>query len=509
MGRGLAETIAARLHASGVDRLFGLPGGGPNLDLIGAAAERNIDFVLTHTETASAIMAGSYGLVSGSVGAALCTRGPGLSSAVNGLAQATLDRFPLVLFADTVPASQRARVPHQRLDQVALTAAATKWSATVGQGDADATVDAALRLARTLPAGAVHLDVDPTGSSTPPPPSPPPDVVQSEPDLGTFRKPVLIVGHLADPAEVRRLTGSLNAPVLVTYHAMGFVPAGSPQFAGLFTNGASERALLDQADLIVAVGVDPNEPIPAAWPYQAPLLTVGPGADPHPYFPSHWHTSAIPHALLDGPDTAWDTDEGRRYRQRTWAALMDGGACDGLHPGDLVATAAKVLPHATACVDAGAHFFYAVPGWNAQEPYRLLISNGLATMGFALPAAIGAALARPNEPVLCFVGDGGLGIVLAELETVARLQLDITIVVFDDAMLSLIAIKQGESHGGAGAVRFAPVDFAAVAGGFGLPAATVETTAELRAALRGAGPKLIDARVDSSVYSHALRVTRG
>ena len=118
MGRELAETIAARLHAGGVDRLFGLPGGGPNLDLVGAAAEEGIGFVLTHTETASAIMAGAYGLVSGSVGAALCTRGPGLSSAVNGLAQATLDRFPLVLFADTVPSSQRARVPHQRLDQV-------------------------------------------------------------------------------------------------------------------------------------------------------------------------------------------------------------------------------------------------------------------------------------------------------------------------------------------------------------------------------------------------------
>ena len=220
-----------------------------------------------------------------------------------------------------------------------------------------------------------------------------------EPDLAAFRKPVVIVGHLADPVEVNRLTSSLSAPVLVTYHAVGFVPAASPQFAGLFTNGASERPLLDQADLIIAIGVDPNEPIPAAWPYQAPLLTVGPGPEPHPYFPSRWHTTAVP-AELDGPQTDWESDEGRRYRQPDLGGADGRGTLATGSTGELVATTAP-LPHATACVDAGAHFFYTVPGWNAQEPYRLLISNGLATMGFALPAAIGAALARPNEPVVC------------------------------------------------------------------------------------------------------------
>jgi acetolactate synthase-1/2/3 large subunit len=168
MGRDLADTIAASLAAAGVDRIFGLPGGGPNLDLVGAGAERGIGFVLTHTETASAVMAGTYGLLRGEVGAALCTRGPGLASAINGLAQATLDRYPLVLFADTVPAAQRDRIAHQRLDQTALSAAATKWSAVVGTGDAAATVDAALRLAGTAPKGAVHLDVDPSAPSAVP-----------------------------------------------------------------------------------------------------------------------------------------------------------------------------------------------------------------------------------------------------------------------------------------------------------------------------------------------------
>jgi acetolactate synthase-1/2/3 large subunit len=175
----------------------------------------------------------------------------------------------------------------------------------------------------------------------------------------------------------------------------------------------------------------------------------------------------------------------------------------------VVATAAAAAPQATVTVDAGAHFLYAVPGWPAQRPHGLLVSNGLATMGFALPAGIGAALARPTEPVVAFTGDGGLAICMGELETVARLGLDVTVVVFDDAALSLIAIKQGPAHGGDGAVRFAPVDHAAVARGFGLAAHRVETPAQLAAALAEPGPKLVSAAVDPAVYSHAIHVTRG
>jgi acetolactate synthase-1/2/3 large subunit len=142
----------------------------------------------------------------------------------------------------------------------------------------------------------------------------------------------------------------------------------------------------------------------------------------------------------------------------------------------------------------------------------VLISNGLATMGFSVPAAIGSALARPARPVVCMVGDGGLGMTLAELETIARLALPITVVVFNDAALSLIEIKQGDGHGGPEAVRYRLTDFAAVARGFGLPGEVVEDAAALERMLAGpwpAGPRLIDARIDPSVYPHVIQVTRG
>jgi acetolactate synthase-1/2/3 large subunit len=160
-------------------------------------------------------------------------------------------------------------------------------------------------------------------------------------------------------------------------------------------------------------------------------------------------------------------------------------------------------------VDAGAHMLAALPFWPVTRPRGLLISNGLATMGYALPAAIGAALA--GHHVVCLTGDGGLGMVLAELETVARLALPVTVVVFNDAALSLIEIKQGAAQGDATAVRYAPVDLAAAAAALGVPSAAVDTAADACHVLRAAGPGpfLLDARVDPASYRHLMAVSRG
>jgi acetolactate synthase-1/2/3 large subunit len=135
-------------------------------------------------------------------------------------------------------------------------------------------------------------------------------------------------------------------------------------------------------------------------------------------------------------------------------------------------------------------------------------------MGFALPAAVAAALVDPTHRVICFTGDGGLGMTLAELETLARLQLPVTVVVFNDSALSLIAIKQrSEGHGGDRAVRYAATDFAAIAAGCGLRATHAADPASYRRALRDGlaqpGPTLIDVAVDPSAYPAMLNAIRG
>ena len=519
----LATAVAQAIAAGGARFSFGVPGGGPNLDVVGALAAAGVEFVLTHGETAAAIMASTYGLLTGSPTLALATRGPGATSAVNGAAQATLDRAPLLLVTDTVHVADAGRVAHQRVDQRALFAPVTKWSGTLGANRPDRTVAGALQLATAPLPGAVHLDHDPSAPGDMPPPPlvrrPPAaeEVERARALLAGAERPVAIVGlgALADAVAVRRLLARRGLPVLTTYQAAGTVDSEGDMAAGLFTNGASEQPLVDEADLIVAIGLDPVEPIPAPWRSSAPVVAIHPvpltDAYYEPAVTLAGPVGACLAAVLDAaPTSTWPAGAGARHREAVRAALRHGAG--GFGPLDVVdAVVASRPPGTTATVDAGAHFLAVMPMWPAATPLSILISNGLATMGYALPAAIGAALARPHRPVVCLVGDGGLGMVLAELETVARLALPITIVVFDDAGLSLIKIKQGDAHGGSPAVDYRPIDFAAAARACGLAAETVDDAASLRRVLTNGWerPRLVAARIAPDHYAHLLAVTRG
>jgi acetolactate synthase-1/2/3 large subunit len=162
----------------------------------------------------------------------------------------------------------------------------------------------------------------------------------------------------------------------------------------------------------------------------------------------------------------------------------------------------------------------AMPLWEVPGPRMLLTSSGLATMGYALPAAIAAALClppaqgAPQAPVLAFTGDGGLGMTLAEIETAVRLSLRVIVIVFNDAALSLIKIKQRPAgQGGEEAIRYRPVSFAAAAAALGAAGAAVSTERELAAALTDAlarsGPTVIDASVDPACYPAVMDLSRG
>jgi acetolactate synthase-1/2/3 large subunit len=200
------------------------------------------------------------------------------------------------------------------------------------------------------------------------------------------------------------------------------------------------------------------------------------------------------------------------YARPDLAGALNGlPSASALRPQDLVSITREHFPAAIVTVDAGAHMLVAMPMWRVEEPGSVLISNGLATMGFALPAAIGAATASPDRKVICFVGDGGLGMALAELEVLVRRQLNITVVVFNDASLSLIRLKQGERQGGDGAVGYAPISFAGIASAMGIESASAEDVEGLQAALaRSAGqPFLIDARIDAADYVAIMGLARG
>jgi acetolactate synthase-1/2/3 large subunit len=519
---GPARAVAEALAAAGTGLVFGVPGGGANLDLVGACEEHGLRFVLAHAETAAGLMGAAYGELTGRPGAALATRGPGAASTVNAAAHALLDRAPLVVVTDAVAAADATRVAHQRLDQRALYAPVTRASLRLGADRQRSVARAAVALAAGPPPGAVHVDVVAGGRSSSPPrlvPPAPGDPGAVRRRIAKARRPVVVAGVGVRGAEEALAEACLaaGAPVLTTYKAKGAVPESSAVAAGLLTGAAIEGEVLSAADLVVAVGLDPVELIPAPWTYAAPVVSIAPWPVPDPYLPLAAEAvgplGALVPDLLDALDASgWD-EPGAAFRARALARLE--APVTGLAPQDVVrACRAAFGGDVSLAVDAGAHMLVALPLFAVDAPRRVLTSSGLATMGFALPAAIAAALVRPATVALCLIGDGGLGMCLAELETVARLGLRVVVVVLNDAALSLIEVKQRpQGHGGAGAVRYAPVDFAAVAAGLGLAAHAADDAASLAAALAGIAGSgrggLVDARVDPGGYGAVLRAIRG
>jgi acetolactate synthase-1/2/3 large subunit len=512
------EKIATSLAEAGCTLAFGVPGGGPNLDLIGALNERNINFVLAHTETGAAIMAATHGLLTEAPSAVIVTRGPGAAAVVNGATSATLDRAPLVVITDCVPQARREAIGHQRFDQRAMLRPVTLRTARVGN-DVDAAVLGEL-IATCLgpPAGAIHIDLDATATTDVDPLAPSVEIpTELLVDADTMRatlqqavSPVVIVGEHA-PLELIGTLEGYNAPVLTTYQGAGALPEGHALLAGAFTNATPEKPLLRDADLVILVGYDDVESLPGVWPESGTVVAIDPQRIRH-------HLAPVTMQYIGHPAEVMTqrTDSTGREPQAHLAALRSRLADSSrpLGPIALVKAAAELWP--TECVvtvDAGAHFLAVMPIWPIARRHQVLISNGLATMGYALPAAIGAATADPNRPVIAFTGDGGLHMVLSELETLQRLNLPVVVAVFNDSELTLIRLKQKARQGGSAAVAYGLTDFAAVANGMGLTATVVTEGEQLpvafERALASGRPHLVDVRLDATEYEHILQVSRG
>jgi acetolactate synthase-1/2/3 large subunit len=538
----VADILVDGLRRAGVQRIFGVPGGGSNLELLEAAREQGLPFVLCHQESAACIMAAVTGELTGAPGAALSTLGPGVAASSTGLAHAFLDRSPLIYLSDRHPDALLHFATHQAFDHAAFLTPVVKGSLAVSPESAGHWIAHAAQLAMKEPRGPVHLDLPadiaaqpalPLAASAAPAPQPHPaadDLDRAAAMIRLAKRPVVVAGLQCRGAEakwLRAFAEALPAPVLTTYKAKGALPDPHPLAMGVFTGGVLEEPAVSRADLIIAFGLDTVELIPRRWSYAAPVLSLVRGPSPV-RDPSHGRAGYFTPALevvgdlgamleelaprLHQHHADWDVVEVERLRRERQRALEIG--VPGLAPHRVVQIARELTAAGTiATVDAGAHMFQAAEYWQAVEPGEFLISNGLATMGFALPAAIAAQLVCPEQRVVCFTGDGGFMMVAAELETAVRLRLPITVIVFNDAALSLIEIKQ-EQKGYAGAsMRYAGPDLAVLAGSFGMRSWTVTDeagfTSALIAAQRAQGPTLIDARIDPSGYRRMLEIVRG
>lgn len=531
-----ADALAAAFAAAGTRRIYGVPGGGSSLDMIAAAKARGIDFVLARHETSAVIMAATDAELSGAPGVALCTRGPGVGNAANGVAHAALDRAPVVLVADGFAPPERAFATHQYFDQAAMLAPVTKVQFSVGQMAAGDAAARAIAAALAAPRGAALIELSGSAARQPaalpatmprpaPAPADPAALAAARQVLARARRPVVIAGLEATGAApaLRALVSALGCPALVTYKAKGVVPDDDPLFAGIFTCGAAEGPVLDAADAVLLVGADPVEFIPRPWRWDVPVIEVATAPRAMPYAaPAATVIGALAPTLAALAAGAAPSD----WSGQAIAALREGwlralandprrGA--GIGPQRVVEIAQQACRAAgfdpRVAVDAGAHMFPATTNWHCAQPGDLLISNGLATMGFAVPAAIAAALHDPARGALAFTGDGGLLMGLGELATAAVLGVRVVVVAFNDATLSLIDIKKDGRDLPDGALGWPRADLAAAMramGGIGLTATTEAELAEAMAkACAATGPVLIDAAVDPSGYPAQIKALRG
>lgn len=533
----VADTIAATLHAHGVRHAFGMPGG-EVVTLIDGLEAAGIRFHLARHETAAAIMAAGASVTTATPGLLVATVGPGLANAVNGIADAAQERVPLVVISGVVDRPSRARYTHQVIDHAALLRPLVKASFEVEPESAGPTVARALALALAEPMGPVHLDLSPSVAAMPDP-APrvvaPPAVLR--PAIGPqdsaiaelagrisrARQPLILAGFEAARAgagpALLRLAERLGAPVATSYKAKGLVPEDHAlALGGAGLSPAADAILLrlfHQADLLLFVGYDPIE-MRLGWldPVSDPDRIVEITAAPADHAMHHAGTRLLAdpgstaEALAEAVDPGATWPDGEPIAARMQLAERFAGR-GGWGPHAIIETLNRAVDDGDlVTVDAGAHRILLSQRWIARRPLSLLQSAGFCTMAAALPLAIGAKVTDPSRRVVAVMGDGGLEMGIGELATLRDLGLPITIVLFQDRSLALIALKQNSAGLAPHGVGLGPTDFAAVAAGFGGHGRTVTSAAALAEELAAARDRdrftLIACRFDADAYHQAF-----
>ncbi len=529
------EVLADGFKEAGTPFIVGHPGG-ESVELMEAARQRDMRFILMKQEVAGAMLAATWGDITGSPGVCLSTRGPGAANMVNGVAHAMLDRSPLIAITDRYAAPQQEVGLRQRIDQLALMAPVVKWGTTIDARVIRQQLARAMRTATAPAPGPVQFDMPQSettkdaGELTAPPPLMPnlsfPDPERSGlrdlvGRIDGARKPILLVGLGVywDRAseEMVALAERLGAPVLTTSKLKGAIPEDHPLRAGCIIGGLIERKLVMESDLIITLGLDAVELQPKPWPYAIPVLSIASTPSLDALVPAETEVIGNLKVLL-GALSQWCA-EGSGWGEKAAGTFRDdvvnalNTPATGLSPQRAMEVARATLPRDTiATCDAGASRLLVVQKWQSYGPREFLTSNGLGSMGYAIPGALAARLAHSDRPVVAFTGDGGFMMAVAELQTSVREKLPITVVVFDDEEIGLIRIKQEikgiPKHG----VSIGGQDWVKLAEGFGCDGVVVDSENGLQDALNAAKhterTTVIVARIDGSGYVDQFNALR-
>ncbi|WP_428513604.1 thiamine pyrophosphate-binding protein [Roseovarius sp.] len=510
-----ADVLAQRLYQAGCRHAFGMPGG-EVLTLVDALEKAGIRFTLVKHENAGGFIAEAVHHRDGAPAILVATVGPGAMNGVNVVANAEQDRVPMIVISGCVDADEALTYTHQILDHRAVFRPITKATFELTAAGAGVIADKAVALATEPRCGPVHIDVPisvadtqvpadaPRPMRVPASPTAPSgaDAARAREALATASRPIAVVGLdvLQDGSHtvLRAFLEQFGIPFVATYKAKGVLPEDHPLCLG----GAGLSPLADthllpliaKADLVLCIGYDPIE-MRTGWrnafdPARQTVIDIAAVPNTHYMHQASLnfvgHTGETLEMLAQGTPvgTTWPNDEPAAARNALAGAFPD---TDEWGPAGVIAETRAVMPDDTlATADSGAHRILLSQMWRCTEPRGLIQSSALCTMGCAVPMAMGLKIAEPNRPVVSFSGDAGFLMVAGELATAAELRLTPIFLVFVDASLALIELKQRQRQLASKGVAFARHDFAAMGRAFGGAGHTVRTRAELRTALQEA-----------------------
>jgi acetolactate synthase-1/2/3 large subunit len=524
-----ADLIVATLKAAGITRGFGIPSGNV-LPLMEAMRKGGIEFVLTAHEGSAGFAADVTGRITGTPGLAIATLGPGATNLATGVGNAFLDRSPMLAITCNLNTDQLGRRMQMLIDHHTLFKPITKATLALARGRIGETLKEAIALALSEPHGPVHLDLPedvglaPSNEvvpelATPARTRPASEAALARADelIAAARRPVAVIGasamRIARPDLLRAVVERHNLPFASTTMAKGMIDEEHPLAIGCIERACRQiqRRFLQGADLIVGLGYDTVEVEYEAFIGDVPLLQID--IEPVDVAPSvkvvHQATGDLDASLarlaaFPGSSNGWTAAVLAEHRRAFQAALRPPAATFTAHAA--IDAVRRALPReGVLAFDVGAHTHQIASQWPAHAPKSFQITNGWSSMGFGLPGAIAAKLARPDLPVVCLIGDGCFQMTCGEVATAKRLGITLPIVVLDDQWLALIKVKQIRRQFPLYGTELQQEEYREPpAHYFGVPAIGVRSPEALeqsvKKALHGNGPTVIEAVVDSDHY---------
>ncbi len=532
------------LETEGVERIFGVPGE-ENADMMMSLLDSKIEFVLCRHEQAAAFMADAYGRLTGKAGVCLATLGPGATNLVTGIADANMDRAPLVAIIGQASTGRLHKESHQNMDSIAMFRPITKWAHSVYDAEnIPELVRKAFKLAEAEKPGATVLELpediakektsrEPlTPVKTRRPAADHKAIAQAVELIGKARNPIILAGNgtvrKRAAKQLQRLAHKAGIGVVNTFMGKGAVPMSDEHC--LFTMGLQGRdyinLAMDEADLVIAAGYDLVEYSPEFWNHGEKKII-------HIDFDPAEIDDAFPVTVdiaSDVADALWQINEQLnvrfgdklplfdiKQRAKLRSAILDdfGQEKDDkgfpMKPQRILWDVRQALGPADILLsDVGAHKMWISRYYQCEDANTCLISNGFCTMGFALPGAIGAKFAHPDRKVMAICGDAGFLMNVQELETAVRLKVPLVCMVWCDGEYGLIKWKQQNQFNGRHSdLAFTNPDFELLAKSFGMWGRAVTGPGQLAGVLEEAlaqdGPALIGVPVD---YGENTKLTK-